>query len=167
MPKATQSNTMPLAALPAEIDFPGAIDRFRAIATASVTAMVTEGPVSPDRVLLDACADALSLLRRADAATTKRQVIDRHHGHSLTPEQRERSDELFREAQLANRHASHQLAELRKIRALTAAGIYAKALCVRQSVTGASHLAMSLARDLTDNDALRRLLWANDAEVTP
>ncbi len=41
----------------------------------------------------------------------------------------------------------------------TPAGIYAKALLVRSSTTGATELAMSLAIDLLDCPGLRESLW--------
>jgi len=46
-----------------------------------------------------------------------------------------------------------------KIKATTAAGIYAKAMAVRASKTGAANVAMSLAQDLLDAPGLRATLW--------
>jgi hypothetical protein len=54
---------------------------------------------------------------------------------------------------------------IRKMKATTAAGIYAKAAVVRASRTGAADLAMSLAQDpwtvqdLLDCPGLRASLW--------
>jgi hypothetical protein len=47
----------------------------------------------------------------------------------------------------------------KKIKATTPAGIYAKALLVRSSRTGATELAMSLAEDMIECKALRDTLW--------
>jgi hypothetical protein len=46
-----------------------------------------------------------------------------------------------------------------ELEATTHAGIYAKALIVRCSSTGASALAMSLATDLVECKGLRDVLW--------
>jgi hypothetical protein len=51
------------------------------------------------------------------------------------------------------------LSAIRKLRAKTAAGIYAKALVCRCSRTGAPFLAMSLAEDLIACPGLRVSLW--------
>ncbi|MGH7041581.1 MAG: hypothetical protein ACREFY_05560, partial [Acetobacteraceae bacterium] len=64
----------------------------------------------------------------------------------------------------AKRKLVHGLREAAKIRATTAAGIFAKALAVRSSQTGATVLAQSLAEDLIGNPALRAALWAHDPE---
>ena len=45
--------------------------------------------------------------------------------------------------------------------------IYAKALVVRSSVTGAAKLAMSLAEDLVACSELRATLWPPDREAQP
>ena len=55
---------------------------------------------------------------------------------------------------------------IRKIRAQTAAGIFAKALVVRSSRTAAPVLAMSLAEDLIANNALRASLWPAESRET-
>ena len=51
------------------------------------------------------------------------------------------------------------LFKAKKIKATTAAGIYAKALIVRSSKSGAPLLAMSLADDLIECPGLRASLW--------
>ena len=51
-----------------------------------------------------------------------------------------------------------------KTPAKTAAGIYAKALLVRGSRTGAEVLARSLASDLAALPALRAMLWQETAQ---
>lgn len=55
------------------------------------------------------------------------------------------------------------LRRARKLPALTPAGLYAKALLVKRSKTGAALLAMSLAEDLVNLPEVRRLIWT--AEV--
>jgi len=55
--------------------------------------------------------------------------------------------------------ASSFMTRAKKMRAITAGGVYAKALCVRASATGAAEFAMSLAEDLVSNPALRASLW--------
>jgi hypothetical protein len=51
------------------------------------------------------------------------------------------------------------MVRIRKMKATTAAGIYAKAAVVRASKTGAADLAMSLAEDLLACPGLRAALW--------
>jgi hypothetical protein len=48
---------------------------------------------------------------------------------------------------------------LAKLRAITAAGIYAKALVVQASATGAAGLAKSMAEDFIANKELRASIW--------
>jgi hypothetical protein len=52
------------------------------------------------------------------------------------------------------------LSKAKKLKATTAAGIYAKALIVRSSKSGARLLAMSLADDLIACPGLRESLWS-------
>ena len=47
-----------------------------------------------------------------------------------------------------------------------AAGIYAKAMVVRASKTGAAGLAMSLAEDLISCEELRKSLWPAEVPAT-
>jgi hypothetical protein len=55
----------------------------------------------------------------------------------------------------------HNAARLKakKLKATTAAGIYAKALIVRSSQSGAKLLAMSVAEDMIACPGLRESLW--------
>jgi hypothetical protein len=55
--------------------------------------------------------------------------------------------------------AKPAMGRIRKMKATTAAGIYAKAAVVRASKTGAADLAMSLAEDLLACPGLRATLW--------
>jgi len=60
------------------------------------------------------------------------------------------------------------LRRIAKLRAITPAGIYAKALVVRASRTGAPVLAMSLATDMIASPGLRASLWPADvADAQP
>jgi hypothetical protein len=137
------------------------IDRLRDIVTISANAMITEGPVSPDRVLLDACAEALALFREAERLRDLRVTYDRGT-RPRTPQDRHLAANAFDRLTTAERTASGMLVGLRKHAARTAAGIYAKALVVKSSKTGAADLARSLAEDLIANDVLRRVLWETD-----
>jgi hypothetical protein len=51
------------------------------------------------------------------------------------------------------------LSRIRKLRAVTGAGIYAKALVLRASRTGSPELAKSMAEDLIAYAGLRAMLW--------
>ena len=66
-----------------------------------------------------------------------------------------------------NLKAKPLLRRLAKLRAMTAAGIYAKALVVQASVTGAAGLAKSMAEDFIANKELRASLWPAERERVP
>jgi hypothetical protein len=72
---------------------------------------------------------------------------------------RARDADLLAEYREGAKAAKPKMARIRKIKATTAAGIYAKAAVVRTSKTGAADLAMSLAEDLLDCPGLRASLW--------
>ncbi len=72
---------------------------------------------------------------------------------------RQQQKELFAEQTRLARQEAVLLRRATKLRATTAAGIYAKALMVRASRTGAAVLAMSLAEDLIGNRTLRAVVW--------
>ena len=63
------------------------------------------------------------------------------------------------------KRAKPLLSKIRKLHATTGGGIYAKALVVRSSVTGAAKLAMSLAEDLVACSELRATLWPSDLKA--
>jgi hypothetical protein len=69
-----------------------------------------------------------------------------------------RISELVGEYNDGRKSAKPAMIRIRKMKATTAVGIYAKAAVVRASKTGAADLAMSLARDL-DCPGLRASLW--------
>jgi len=139
--------------LPLGTDLPPAILRLKEIAAQSSDAMLTEGPVHPDHVLLDLCGDALHLVRAAQALDERWRAL-----RSRGPDRAER-DRLFEQAGTLSRQASGFMRRAKKIKATTAAGVFAKALLVRASRTGAAELAMTLAEDLINCPGLRASLW--------
>lgn len=151
---------MPIKTRNAAPDFSDAMARLRAIAEASTDSLLTEGPVHPDHRLLDLCATALHHLghaQKAFSARNSRMLAD--HPRDQQAAVVEEADRLFQEYQDQERLGTAPLGQIRKIKATTAAGIYAKAAVVRASKTGATHLAKSLADDLLDCPGLRESLW--------
>lgn len=141
------------------------IDRLRSIAAEAGDAIVTEGPVHPDRVLLELCGEALFRLKAAEFVYERRIIGTKRPDHPYTDEDRQSDTEDMVRYQTLNAQASAMLRAARKHAAATPAGIYAKALCVRASATGAKDLAMSLAEDLIACEGLRATLWpARDRE---
>jgi hypothetical protein len=130
-------------------DFTGAIAQLRLLAATSADNALTEGPVNADRQLLDLCADALHSLVHAERAYAAR-VVRRFDAED---------NALMEEYQAGTKSAKPLMHRIRKMKATTAAGIYAKAAVVRASRTGAADLAMSLAKDLLDCPGLRASLW--------
>jgi hypothetical protein len=145
----------------AKPDFSTAIARLRKIATTSADNALTEGPVNADRQLLDLCAEALHALVHAERAYHSRDWS--HLGDKMTEAEhhalRLKNSELMGEYEDGRKSAKPAMARIRKMKATTAAGIYAKAAVVRASKTGAADLAMSLAQDLLDCPGLRASLW--------
>ena len=140
------------------IDFPATIARLRVIAAQAGDALLTEGPVTPDRVLLDTCADALHLFKHAQMLSEQRAGF---FCRTSRPTEAERAahDAIFKQERELSRRAGGMLVGIKKMRAQTPAGIYAKAMVVRCSVSGAAHLAKSLAEDLLACEGLRATLW--------
>jgi hypothetical protein len=136
-----------------------AIARIKETVAQSGDGLLTEGPVHPDYELLDLCATALHHLRHAQKARD-----DRPNWYSC-PEGPEREAAWARDKQLfaefleGERRGKPYLLSISKLKAHTAAGIYAKAMVVRASKTGAASLAMTLAADLLDCPGLRESLW--------
>jgi hypothetical protein len=147
----------PKAGLPLGDALQPTIDRLKAIAAASGDALLTEGPVQPDAALLGLCGDALHFLTAAKDASTERAKID--WCHEISETDRRRDAELLRAQYAAEAGAKQLLRRAIKLRATTPAGVYAKALIVRSSRTGAAILAMSLAEDLIACEGLRQSLW--------
>jgi hypothetical protein len=122
-----------------------------------------DGAGSPDWALLDICASALSFLLVASRAMDARAHLyeaNTNEGRGRpTQEERVEEERLLQKAAIARRSVKPLLSRARKIRAKTGAGIFAKALLVRDSRTGAPALAKSLAEDLISQPALRASLW--------
>jgi hypothetical protein len=142
-------------------DFSAAIAQLRQIATTSADNALTEGPVNADRNLLDLCAEALHALVHAERSYRSR---DWDYGKTEAENNawRARDRELMDEYNNGTKSAKPAMGRIRKMKATTAAGIYAKAAVVRASKTGAADLAMSLAQDLLDCPGLRASLWPAD-----
>jgi hypothetical protein len=143
------------------------VARLREIAALSGdTLLLANGPPHPDYVLLDVCGEALE--HAAQECKVREQAHQVRSGReSMTDADREESARLH---QVANHH-QHEAVRLGraaiKLRASTPAGIYAKALLVRASSTGAAVLARSLATELVECAALRASLWPADAAGRP
>ena len=141
-------------------DFTTAMSRLRQIALTSADNALTEGPVNADRQMLDLCAGALQSLKHAERAYTSRDS----EWHTAKTQAEKHAARLEDEALMAEyyegtRNAKPAMARIRKMKATTAAGIYANAAVVRASKTGAADLAMSLAEDLLAAPGLRAALW--------
>jgi hypothetical protein len=135
-----------------------AVARLKAIAEQSADALLTEGPVHLDHNLLDLCANALHHLAHAQKAYDARP----EWVHLPKAEQQAAlatSDWLYDEHKNSEAMGKPYLLNISKLKARTAAGIYAKAMVVRASKTGAAGLAMTLAADLLDCPGLRASLW--------
>jgi hypothetical protein len=141
--------------LPAETE--PAIARLRKIvAQSTVNQLLAEGSEHPDTKLLDLCAEALHLVVHAERANQARW--DPHKDHA-------EMEPLWGAYLGGIQKSKPVMGRIRNIPAVTAAGIYAKALVVRASGTGAEKLAMSLATDLIACPGLRASLWPPAAPV--
>ena len=140
----------------------GVMVQLKAVAAASGDSLLlADGPPQPDWRLLDLCGDALHYSKAANAAYGAR---DRGPDVKWTDAHRRRDAALMAEYNLNTNECAKLLRLAKKIKATTPAGIYAKALLVRCSKTGATELAMSLANDLVDCKALRATLYADVQE---
>jgi hypothetical protein len=140
-------------------DFTAAIARLKQIAATSADNALTEGPVNPDRHLLDLCTEALHALVHAERTYHSRVWITGNRTEAELQAWRAKDAELMGEYDAGIKSAKPAMGRIRKMKATTAAGIYAKAAVVRASKTGAADLAMSLAQDLLDCPGLRASLW--------
>jgi hypothetical protein len=151
--RAAKRRTLPLGA-----ELQPTIARLKEIAAQSGNALLGDGDVHPDHQLLDLCGDALYLLKQSEGIAARRcamHQVDVRWTDAVRTRYRELSDDeraMCKQAVLLLRRA-------KKIRASTAAGVYAKALIVRASSTGAAQLAMTLAEDLIACEGLRASLW--------
>lgn len=139
------------------------IERMRQIAAASTDSLLLcEGPPHPDAKLLDLCSEVLDAVRAEKRARSASDEMSDKWTGSWSPQQIVERDELVRRLQAASKLVTRLAGRARKIRATTPAGIYAKALIVSTSRTGAPHLAASLATDLISLPALRASIWPTD-----
>lgn len=137
------------------------IAQLRSIASQSALALVTEGPVQPDHQLLDLCAEALGLLTRAEKLRRDHRVMLQEAVRMGRNDATwARLQTLLSGASGFEKTARPPLCRIARTRATTAAGIYAKALVVRASRTGAAALARSLAEDMVECGELRATIWA-------
>jgi hypothetical protein len=143
-----------------------AIDRLRAIATRSYdNLLLAEGPPDPDYLLLDLCGDALHLTKQANKIAEERDASIPADPRAWTAEYMKRRYESVQQEGALNNEARKLLNRAAKLKATTPAGIYAKALLVRNSKTGAAVLAMSLAEELVECEGLRASLWPAREDV--
>jgi hypothetical protein len=143
-------------------DFTAAIAQLKRIVLTSADNALTEGPVNADRHLLDLCAETLHSLVHAERARRAGHEVfqrDVHHKDKTADDLRPVWMALHADATFGTKSAKPLLGRIRKMKARTAAGIYAKAAVVRASKTGAADLAMSLAEDLLACPGLRAALW--------
>jgi hypothetical protein len=134
------------------------IARLREITAESANnELLGNGPAHPDARLLDLCAAALHLLTHGNEALARCHA--EHHGPNANASFEEYRRDISRAKPLLR-----VIAKLPP--AATAAGIYAKALVVRSSRTGAPALAMTLAADLIACPGLRASLCLAHEELT-
>jgi hypothetical protein len=138
------------------------IAKLREIAALSADHLVAEGPVHPDHRLILLCAEALSLIEESDRYADKRHAM--HDGQLWTEEKKAQADFMYDQQRGLSTAAASLIKLAAKLKATTPAGIYAKALVIRASLTGAAGLGQSLADDLIACDGLRQTLtWPDGA----
>ena len=137
------------------------IERMRQIAARSGdNLLLADGPPHPDAALLDLCSEALHWHRQAaDAKSAHHAYKEAVAGQAWTDADRASSHELYLAWDALEHKVTLLLSRARKLRATTPAGIYAKALIVSVSRSGAPLLSMSLAQDLIASPAIRASLW--------
>ena len=150
--------------------FQAVIDRIRRYAADAVCSPVYGG-VEPlplghdDEDLLELCSSILHLHRQErEAWNQARTIVAEGDGDFIRSKrksegQQSRLSLVTTEAQKLNRTVATLSKRASKLSATTPEGIFAKALIVRSSRTGATVLAMSLARDLIEAPRLRAILW--------
>ena len=139
------------------------IARFREIVAETNDALLLAdgGAASPDAALLDLCAEALHLLTHAERAKAAGRAL---FGSDEWRPRRAEWEALFDDSNRGVTKAKPLLSRIRKLRAGTGAGIYAKAMVVRASISGAPYLAVSLAEDLIACKELRATLFPAERE---
>ena len=128
--------------------------------------LLADGPPHPDADLLDLCAEAIHYLGHAQKALDARRVREWQDGTEDERKARYAEDERLLKVYLeSDRAGKPAMARIAKMKATTAAGIFAKAMVVRCSKTGAAGLAMTLAEDLIACPGLRAALWPAGRET--
>jgi hypothetical protein len=89
------------------------------------------------------------------------------HNDGHDPAARKEHDRLYEASIEGIKRAKPLLRRIRKMRAVTGPGIFAKALSRAVLITGAADLAMSLAEDLITCEGLRATLWPAGPETQP
>ena len=127
-------------------------------ATSADSLLLANGPPVVDWELLDLCGDALHFANAEQRSCAIAHAMPRA-GRSMTDAEYNAFRDKCREGYAHRNKVVQILRRAKKIKATTAAGIYAKALLVRCSKTGAAGMAMSLAEDLVECKGLRETLW--------
>jgi len=127
-------------------------------ATSADSLLLANGPPTPDWMLLDLCGDALHYANAEQQSCAIARAMP-HAGRPMTDAEYNAFHDKCREGYAHRSKVVQILRRAKKIKATTGAGIYAKALLVRCSKTGAAGMAMSLAEDLVDCKGLRETLW--------
>lgn len=136
----------------------------REIATLSEDNLVMQGSVHPDFRLIGLCAEALHLARQGNGIQTLRRERS-NSDKAWTDEERADHHAMYEAQKALRRQVVAILGRARKIRATSAAGIYAKALAVT-AATEADGFGASLAADLLACEGLRAsLVWPTRAEA--
>ena len=164
----SRATLQPTTHTPLGADFAPTLARLRELVDQSTTGLLTaEEPVQPDWELLDLCAHALTHLAAERDAMAQRILPRMDFGTRYTDQDRAQDEALAAEAHARERAGVAFLRKAKKLEATTPAGIYAKAILVRISRTGATELAMSLARDLVNCAELRAVLWRAAVKERP
>ena len=150
--------------------FQAVIDRVRRWAADAVFGPTCAGVEPPplehdDADLMELCSTILHLHRQErEAWNQARTIVAEGDGELICSkrkfeERQSRLSPVIPEAQKLSRTVATLSKRASKLSATTPEGIFAKALIVRSSRTGATVLAMSLARDLIEAPRLRAILW--------
>jgi hypothetical protein len=143
-------------------EFGPVIERMRELAALPGDPEGNEVPSSDDELLI-LCAEVLELHRKEQRHRAEHEgIFQRPRGLIFCPPS---EAELLQNRQMLDKWQAtgRQVAVLSKraakIKAVTGAGVYAKAMIIAASRTGATVLAMSLARDLMASPRIRAAIW--------
>jgi hypothetical protein len=136
---------------------PAFIAQMRELAARSGTLQsLPAHPDNPDALLLGLCSVAVEQHKHVTQA--KNDYCERKD-FSWSADSLAQDKKLRENWNSATGELTTLLRRAAKLHAVTPAGIYAKALMVSKSRTGAAVLAKSLAEDLIANTTLRAALW--------